>query len=373
MSDERRGLDSGRACPPLAAPGQSCAGQAPPPLPARIDDVEALEDLLSRPTPEVVDTLRRLPGDIMVLGVGGKIGPSLARMARRASDQAGVRRRVLGVARFSSPELPNRLEAWGIETIRCDLLDRAALAALPDVPNVLYLAAMKFGSTGQEATTWAMNTYLPGMVCEKFRASRIVAYSTGNVYAMSPPASGGSVETDPPSPIGDYAISCLGRERMFSYFSRALGIPVALLRLNYAHEMRYGVMVDIAQQVLAGQPIDLSMGYFNAIWQGDSNAMTLRAFEQVASPARAINIAGPQTLSLRRVAERFGEILGKPARLVGAEASDALLSNGRLGYELLGRPTVPEERLIEWIADWQSRGGPTLNKPTHFQTRDGKF
>jgi nucleoside-diphosphate-sugar epimerase len=364
MSDEFQSRD-------MNSPPRS--GRACPPLPERIDDVDALEELLSRPTPEVVDTMWRLEGDLIVLGVGGKIGPSLARMARRAGDLAGVPRRVLGVARFSSPELRQSLESHGIETIPCDLLDRSALNALPEAPNVLYLAAMKFGSTGQEATTWAMNCYLPGMVCEKFRASRIVAYSTGNVYAMVPPESGGPAEDDTLGPIGDYAMSCLGRERIFSHFSRTLRIPVALLRLNYAHEMRYGVMVDLAQQVLAGRPIDLTMGHFNAIWQGDSNAMTLRALDRAASPPRVVNLAGPATLSVRRVAERFGELLAKPVTLVGTEARDALLSSGRLGHELLGRPGVTVEQMIAWIADWQLRGGPTLGKPTHFQTRDGKF
>lgn len=343
------------------------------PLPETIEDVASLEELLSRPTAEVVDTMRRLEGDLIVLGIGGKIGPSLARMARRASDLAGVRRRIIGVARFSSPSVRDALEAEGIETIACNLLDRGALNALPDVPNVLYLAAMKFGSTGQEAMTWAMNCYLPGMVCEKYRASRIVAYSTGNVYPMVPPSSGGPTEETPPAPIGDYAMSCLGRERIFSYFSQAAGIPVALLRLNYAHEIRYGVMVDLAQNIVAGRAIDLTMGYFNAIWQGDSNAMTLRALDHVASPPRIINIAGMETLSVRRVAEQLGQRLGRPVQFRGTEAADALLSNGRLGCELLGQPRVTVERLIDWIADWQRRGGPTLGKPTHFQTRNGKF
>lgn len=339
----------------------------------RIENVEHLEELLSRPTPEVIETMGRLEGDLIVLGAGGKIGPTLARMARRASEAAGRPRRILAVARYSNPELPQRLAAWGIETIRCDLLDRCQLQALPEVPNVLYLAAMKFGATGQEALTWAMNTYLPGMVCEKYRASRIVAYSTGNVYAMMPAGRGGSAEQGAIAPIGDYAMSCLGRERIISHFSQTLGIPAALLRLNYAHEMRYGVMVDIAQQVLAGQPIDLTMGYFNAIWQGDSNAMTLRAFDHLAIPPRAINIAGPDELSVRRVAGEFGRLMGKPVTFAGSEAPDALLSDGRLGYELLGRPAVGPDQLICWIADWQLRGGPTLGKPTKFQVRDGKF
>jgi hypothetical protein len=339
----------------------------------RIADVEQLEELLSRPTPEVVDTLRRLEGDLIVLGVGGKIGPTLARMARRASDAAGINRRIIGVARFSSPELPRRLESWGIETIRCDLLDRQKLNSLPESPNVLYLAAMKFGSTGQEAMTWAMNAYLPGMVCEKYRSSRIVAYSTGNVYAMTPVGRGGAAEDSAIGPIGDYAMSCLGRERVFTHFSQTLGIPVALLRLNYAHEMRYGIMVDIAQQAMAGRPINVAMGYFNAIWQGDSNAMTLRAFDHVAAPPRAINIAGPEELSVRRVAGEFGRLMDKPVELTGSEAADALLSDGRLGCELLGPPGVGAEQMIRWIADWQIRGGPTLGKPTKFQVRDGRF
>jgi nucleoside-diphosphate-sugar epimerase len=355
---------------PLPHSGPACQSSLPP---ERIEDVGALEELLSRPTPEVVETMRRIEGDILVLGVGGKIGPSLARMARRASDLAGVRRRVLGVARFSSPEVRRSLDAHGIETFACDLLDRSVLDALPDSPNVLYLAAMKFGSTGQEATTWAMNCYLPGLVCERFRQSRIVAYSTGNVYAMVPAQSGGPSEDGELGPIGDYAMSCLGRERVFSHFSRVLRIPVALLRLNYAHEMRYGVMVDLAQQVLAGQPVDVTMGYFNAIWQGDSNAMTLRALEHVASPPKAINLAGLETLSVRRVAQRLGELLGKPVALAGTEAPDALLSNGRLGQELLGSPSVTVDQMLHWIADWHQRGGPALGKPTHFQTRNGRF
>jgi nucleoside-diphosphate-sugar epimerase len=294
-------------------------------------------------------------------------------MARRASDEAGNARRVIGVSRFSTPGLQERLESQGIETIRCDLLDRTRLEALPDVPNVLYLAAMKFGSTGNEPATWAMNTYLPGMVAEKYRDSRIVAYSTGNVYAMVPVEGSGSVETDPVCPVGDYAMSCLGRERMFTHFSNEFDIRTSLVRLNYATELRYGVPGDLAQQVLAGQPIDLTMGYFNAIWQGDSNAMTLRAFDYAAAPPFVVNVAGPEKLSVRWVAEESGRLMDKPVQFVGTEASDAFLSNGQLGYELLGKPQVTIECLMRWIADWQLRGGPMLGKPTHFQTRDGKF
>ena len=338
-----------------------------------IRDLDQLEELLSRPTPEVIAAMGRLDGDLIVLGVGGKTGPTLARMARRASHEAGARRRVIGVSRFTGPGLQERLESHGVQTLRCDLLDRRRLEKLPKAPNVLFLAAMKFGSTGNEPATWAMNTYLPGMVAETFPDSRIVAYSTGNVYAMTPADAGGSRETDPPAPLGDYAMSCLGRERMFSHFSRQHGTPGALIRLNYAHEMRYGVMVDVAQQVMAGAPIDVTMGYFNAIWQGDSNAMTLRAFDHAESPPLVVNVAGPEALSVRRVAKRFGELLDKPVECTATESPDALLSNGALGYELLGQPIVTSEQMIRWIADWQKRGGPTLGKPTHFQTRDGKY
>lgn len=338
-----------------------------------IRDVEHLELLLSEPTDAVVRTMGRLKGDILLLGIGGKIGPTLARMALRASQAAGVPRRIIGVSRFSTPGLQQRLESWGIETVRCDLLQRTQLNELPDTPNVLYLAAMKFGATGREALTWAMNVYLPGMVCERFRRSRIVAYSTGNVYGLVSVEGKGSVETDPLRPEGDYAMSCVGRERIFTYFSQSWGIPVALIRLNYANEMRYGVLVDLAQQVMAGRPVDLAMGYVNVIWQGDANAMVLRAFDQVASPPLVANVAGPDRLSVRQIAEQLGRLLEKSVTLTGTESPDALLSNGHRGYELLGRPQVKAQQLIRWIADWQLRGGPTLGKPTSFQVRDGKF
>lgn len=339
----------------------------------RIEDVEQLEEMLSRPTEGVIETMRRVEGDIVVLGVGGKIGPSLARMARRASDEAGVARRIFGVARFSSGELQQQLQSQRVETVRCNLLDREALAALPEAPNVLYLAAMKFGSSGQTGMTWAMNTYLPGMVAERYPKSRIVAYSTGNVYPMVPVESAGSLETDAPSPVGDYAMSCLGRERILTHFSLENGTPVALIRLNYAHECRYGVMVDIAQQILAGKPVDLSMGYFNAIWQGDNNAITLQSLAHVASGPCVLNVTGPEKLRVRDVAEEIGRLVGKPVRFAGTEAPDAFLSNAAKSIELFGQPRVPAERFLRWIADWQGRGGPSLGKPTKFQSRNGAF
>jgi len=305
-------------------------------LPATIRDEEQLENLLSEPTDAVVETLGRLSGDVMLLGVGGKMGPTLARMVRRASERAGVSRRVIGVARFSKPELQGRLGAWGIETIRCDLLSGKQLAELPDAANVIYLAAMKFGATGQEARTWAMNVYLPGMVCQRFRNSRIVALSTGNIYPLVRPESGGSKESDPPEPVGDYGMSCLGRERIVTYFSQSLGTRAALIRLNYANDLRYGVLVDVAEKVLAGEPVDLGMAYFNAIWQGDASAMTLRSFEHLATPPAVFNVAGPEVLRVRDLAEQFARRFGKRVQFTGREAPDALLSNAHASYEKLG-------------------------------------
>ncbi|MBN2475215.1 MAG: NAD(P)-dependent oxidoreductase [Pirellulales bacterium] len=336
-------------------------------------DVEHLERRLSEPREDVVQAMRRLEGDLLLLGAGGKMGPTLARMARRATDAAGIDRRIIGVGRRATPELRSALAAQRIQWIDCDLLDRRQLEGLPDAANVIYMPALKFDATGREPLAWATNTYLPGMVCERFRRSRIAAFSTGNVYGMVPVDRGGSVESDPLRPDGDYAASCVGRERIFSHFSEALEIPVTLLRLNYANELRYGVLVDLARQVLAAEAIDLTMGYFNAIWQGDASAMTLRALEHAATPALAVNVAGPERTSVREVAEEFSRLLGRPVTFSGSEAPDALLSNGWLGYELLGRPGVPVDQMVHWIADWLLRGGPTLDKPTHFQTRDGKF
>lgn len=342
-------------------------------LPDAIRDVDHLEDLLSEPSDAAVDAMRTLDGDVVILGVAGKMGPTLARMARRASDAAGARRRVIGVSRFSSADQRRALEVHGIETVRCDLLDEAALARLPDAPNVIYMAGRKFGSTGDEPLTWAMNTHLPSLVCRRYRHSRIAAFSTGNVYGLTPHGRGGSREADVPAPVGEYAMSCLGRERMFEYFSRALEIPVAILRLNYATEMRYGVLVDLAGRVARGETIDLTMGYFNVIWQADANAMTIASLAHASPPPFVVNLAGPEELSVRDVCERFARHLNVDVTFSGSEAPDALLSNGTRGWSLLGRPRVDAARLIEWTADWVARGGATLAKPTHFESRAGQF
>jgi nucleoside-diphosphate-sugar epimerase len=335
--------------------------------------IDELDEALSRPTERVVEAMRRLQGDILFLGVGGKMGPTMARMAKRASDEAGVERRVFGVSRFSSGDARERLETWGVETLRCDLLDQRAIDALPDAPNVVFLAGFKFGATAAPAMTWAMNCYVPALVIPKYRDSHFVAFSSGNVYGLAPTDRGGSKETDPLNPVGEYAMTVLGRERMFDYFSCKLDIPLVLLRLNYASELRYGVLVDLARKVLAGESIDVSMGYANVIWQADAAAMTLEALQHATCPPLVLNIAGPEFLRVRDVCEQFGRLLNKPVRFTGTEAPDALLSNGQRAFELFGRPTVTAEQLIHWTADWVSRGGESLGKPTHFDSRDGQF
>jgi nucleoside-diphosphate-sugar epimerase len=338
-----------------------------------IATVEQLENLLSEPTPAVVDMFRQLDGDVIVLGVAGKMGPTLARMARRAAAAAGRRRRIVGVARFSNPAAATGLERHGVEVIRADLLDPDHVARLPDVPNVIWMGGMKFGASGQASATWAMNTYAPALVCSKYYKSRIVAFSSGNVYGLSPVARGGSIETDELRPVGEYPMSAVGRERIFEYFCRVHGMPMAILRLNYAVEMRYGVLVDIAHKVFAGEPIDVSMGWFNVIWQGDANAQALQAFGCLETPPRVLNITGPEMLSVRKVAEQFAERFGKPVRLMGTEAPDALLGNAQVSHRLFGLPRISAEQMIDWIAAWVRNGGGNLGKPTRFEVRDGRY
>ncbi|HVC96463.1 MAG TPA: NAD-dependent epimerase/dehydratase family protein [Pirellulales bacterium] len=343
------------------------------PLPVTIASADELEDLLSEPSAGVMEALGKLEGDLMVLGVGGKMGPTLARMARRAFDALGKTARVIGVSRFNQPGLEDRLRAQGIETIGCDLLDQRQLDCLPDAANVVAMPGMKFGATGQAALTWAMNVYLTGMIGQRYRASRIVAFSTGNVYPLTPVARGGSVETDELGPVGEYAMTAMGRERIYEHFSRALGTRLALLRLNYAHELRYGVLVDLAQKVYDGKSIDLAMGYFNALWQADANVMALCCFDHATSPPFVINLAGLETLSVRQVCEEFGKLFGRPPRFMGAEAPDALLSDARLSRRLFGAPRVDAARMIGWIAGWIRGGGASHGKSTHFEARDGRF
>lgn len=335
--------------------------------------VEQLEERLSEPTPQVIAALRQLPGDVMLLGVAGKIGPSLARMLKRASDAAGISRRIYGVSRFSSGNLEAQLREQGIEPIKCDLLDEAEVARLPQVPHVIFMAGMKFGTFGQETALWAANTYAPTLVCRHFKASRMIVFSTGNVYGLTSASGGGSQESDALHPVGEYAMSCLGRERMFDYFSRTYNIPMAIVRLNYATELRYGVLVDLAQKVWRGEPIDLAMGHFNIIWQGDVNQMVLRLLAHVETPPLVVNMTSAERLSVRNVVEELARRMNKPVNFTGKESETALLSNTTRMRELLGEPQVSTSQLLDWTAEWVMRGGASLGKPTHFERRDGLF
>ncbi len=335
-----------------------------------IHTIEQLEERLSEPTPGVLEVLRQCPGDIAVLGVGGKMGPTLARMARRALDQ---RHRVFGVARFSAGNLPAQLQRHGVEPIRCDLFDRDAVQQLPDVPNIIFMAGQKFGTSQGPELTWVMNTLVPANVADRYRQARIVAFSTGCVYPLVPVASGGSRETDELGPPGDYANSCVGRERVFTFCSKRNGTPVALFRLNYAIDLRYGVLLDVALKVWRGEPVDVTMGYANVIWQRDANAVALQCLGHAASPPFILNVTGPETISIREVATHFGELFGRAVRVTGQEATTAWLSNAGRAHQLFGLPSVGVGQLIEWTADWVKRGGATHGKPTHFEVRDGQF
>lgn len=336
-------------------------------------DEAQLDELLSEPTEAAIDSMRRLHGDVIVLGVGGKMGPSMARMLIKATRSAGMDRRIMAVSRFSKTGLQDQLRHEGVEPIAGDLGDEQFMAGLPDAANVIFMAGMKFGTGDNPATTWAMNTYVPALICRRFRESRILSFSTGNVYPLVPVDSGGSIETDTPGPIGEYAMSALGRERTFEYFCRRDETPTTIVRLNYAVEMRYGVLVDLAQQVQAEQTIDLSMGYANVIWQGDANAMAIASMAHASVPPFVVNVAGPELLDVRATCERFGQLLNKPVRFTGEPAKTALLNNGHQGHERYGKPRVTLDTLVEWTADWIKHGGPTHGKPTHFQARDGKF
>jgi hypothetical protein len=338
-------------------------------LPETIDDIAALDALLCRPSQALIDDLRKVEGDIMILGVAGKMGPTLAGLAKAALPD----RRVIGVARFSEPGVEEWLKARGIATIHCDLLDEAAIKALPKSPNVVFMAGRKFGAEGDLSLTWAMNAHVPALIAQAFKDSRIVAFSTGCVYPFVDVNGKGADEALAPNPPGEYAQSCVGRERMFEYFSRRLGTPGRLFRLNYAIDMRYGVLHDIASKVLQGKPIDVRLGHVNFIWQGDAAAQALRCLAHCDTPTSPINVSGHEILAVRDLAAKFGARFGRAPNIVGKEEPTAWLTNTSQAAKLFGLPIVDTDQLIKWTADWVSRSMPSLGKPTKYEVRDGRY
>lgn len=336
-------------------------------------DLQSWEKRLLAPSAALIEDLKQIDGDILLLGVGGKMGPSMAKLAVEAIREAGISKKVLGASRFSGSGLKEELEAYGVETIAVDLLNDKALHELPEVENVIYLAGQKFGTSGKEAFTWAMNSYLPGRVAEKFKDSRIVAFSTGNVYPFAPLHKGGLDESVAPEPIGEYGQSCLGRERIFQYFSEKNNTPTLIYRLNYAVDFRYGVVLEIAKAVWEGRAIDLSSGNVNVIWQGDANEIAIRSLRHCSSPARILNVTGPELLSVQWIAEQFGKQFDKDPVLVGEPESTALLNNASYCHQLFGYPRTTIRDIIEITAEWMKQGGDTFGKATHFQERKGQF
>jgi len=335
---------------------------------------QEIELLLSAPTPGAIDAVRALDGDFMVLGVGGKMGTSTAAMLRRALDAAGKKStRVLGVSRFSRPEAKAALAELGVEPIACDLADPEQVARLPEVANVEYLAGQKFGTEGAPDETWIQNTVVPAFVARKFRGSRLVVFSTGCVYPFTPTDGPGARETTPVAFLGEYASTCVGRERVFTHYSRKYGTKQLIFRLNYSVELRYGVLVDIGQRVLAGEPVDITMGVFNLIWQGDACARAIQCLQHVASPPKILNVTGAEKITLAETAERFGRIFGRAPVLTGTPAGAAWHSDASESMRLFGPTTKSLDEMIGMVADHLRAGGKLLGKPTHFETRDGKF
>ena len=342
-------------------------------LPSQIETESQLEEALAEPSAADLACIARLDGDVLILGAGGKMGPSLARRVHRAMVRSGGRGRVVAASRFSSAPARLGLEADGIETVVCDFLQPADIAALPRCPFVLFLAGRKFGTLDRTDITWAVNTVVPARVAEHFFESRLVVFSTGNVYPMVDVSGPASTEDDVPAPVGEYAQSCLGRERVVEFVSHERQLRALIYRLNYAVDLRYGTLVDIARRVFSGEPIDLTVGFFNAIWQGDANSYALRSLELCASPPEVLNVTGPERISVRETAEWFGSAFGVRPSFLNTEGPVALLSDSSRCRARLGPPAVPLALLRQWVAHWVQAGGSSLNKPTHFEVTDGRF
>jgi nucleoside-diphosphate-sugar epimerase len=332
-----------------------------------------IDSRFTEPRDETLAALRECPGDVIVLGAGGKMGPSLTAMLARAVVDLDERRKIIAVSRWSDRKAKRALTDMGVETLECDLLDPADVSRLPDAPNVVFMAGQKFGTGDRPSATWAMNTLVPANAARRYAGARIVAFSTGNVYPLTPVTAGGSSENDVVAPVGEYAMSCVGRERVFEYFADRDGTRVAILRLNYAIDVRYGVLLDLAQRVASGEAIPLAMGYVNVIWQNDANRIAIECLRHASTPPLVLNVTGGETLSVRELAERFGKRFGRDPVLAGEEGPDALLSTTSKLRGLFAPSEVTIDQMIEQVASAVEQNAPTLGKPTHFETRDGRF
>lgn len=341
--------------------------------PGFIQTEAELDEVMTRPSLALVEMMRRLKGDLMILGIAGKMGVTLGMLALRACKEARVQKRIIGVSRFSDPRSRRMLEEIGLETIQCDLLDRESVSQLPQVENVIFMAGRKFGTTDSEALTWVMNTLVPGNVAHHFQKSRVVVFSTACVYPLVDVATGGCLDDDLPDPVGDYAQSCLGRERVFSYYSQTHKMPALIFRLSYAIDLRYGVLHELARKIWQNKPIDVTMGYANVIWQGDANSQALLSLEHCSVPAKILNVTGRKIISIREVATGFGKLMGRKVKFTGKERKTALVINSKQAEEILEKHRVTLRQMMEWTAHWVAQGGATLDKPTHFEVRNGKY
>lgn len=332
-----------------------------------------LDEILSRPGQALVEDMKKLDGDIMIVGAGGKVGPTLAIMAKRAVREAGIDKKVIAVSRFSDPFVVKALTEYGVQMIKCDLSKPSEIALLPRVKNIVYMLGRKFGTSGNAHETWMTNVCIPAYVTEHFKNADYVVFSTGNVYPFTDVSLGGSLETDEPNPVGEYAMSCLGRERVFENAAKKYGAKVLMYRLNYAIDLRYGVLCDMASAILAEKPISLRSPAFNCVWQGYANEVALRALMHASSDVEYLNVTGPETVSVLRAAEKLGKLLGKTPVFEGESTNAALLSNAGKCMRLFGYPSASVDQMIVWQAEWLRSGGRLLNKPTHFEERKGNF